>query len=64
MLGCTVRILMHRFVFGRLFDLTVGSCRVRATRRSLVRFVRISRMRAMGNHRFVSFGEQPGQNQR
>jgi len=50
--------LMSRLVLRRLLRFSVGSCLVRATEQSLMGLSRFSRMRAMPNHRFVSFGEQ------
>jgi hypothetical protein len=50
--------VMRRFALRRLLGFGVGRCRVRATGLSLMRLTRLSRMRAMTNHIFVSFGKQ------
>jgi hypothetical protein len=48
----------RRFVLGRLAGAAMRDYRVRLTRRGIVRLMRFSGMRTMGNHRFVTFREQ------
>jgi hypothetical protein len=50
---------MPRFALRRLLDFRMGPRCMRAPYRSRMRLTRVGRMRAMMNHRFVSFGFGP-----
>lgn len=56
--------VIGRYTLRRFLRLRMGRCLVRVASFSLVRLVRIRLMRAMMNHRFVSFSEGAEEKQR